>query len=115
MLYVQYAFVNFEDSLLASFSKQDTRCQTCKSKLGLTGVTCPHCNRRFCMTDAFPESHGCGEAARKAARAGRAALPKPTVNQDRKKQLQRKLDKKIGEMEQTRARTAKKKDESMFF
>ena len=61
------------------------------------------------MTDAFPESHGCGEAAKKAARASRAAAPKPQVNQDRKKQLQRKLDKKLGEMEQARGKAVKKK------
>ena len=69
---------------------------------------------RFCIGHGLPEAHGCGEAARKAARqqlardgqlypgSGRPNFkPDPT----RKAALQKKLDKKLGEMQDNRKKT----------
>ena len=69
---------------------------------------------RFCIGHGLPEAHGCGEAARKAARqqlardgqlypgSGRPNFkPDPT----RKAALQKKLDKKLGEMQENRKKT----------
>ena len=66
------------------------------------------------MKCGFPEAHGCGEAAKIAARqqisrdgklypgSGRPNF-KPDAN--RKAALQRKLDKKLGEMQDSRKKT----------
>ena len=43
----------------------------CKTKIAASfglGVQCDHCRLRFCMNHGLPEVHGCGDAARKAAR-----------------------------------------------
>lgn len=39
----------------------------------VTGSVCRLCKLRYCFKHGMPESHGCGEAARKAARAGTLA------------------------------------------
>ena len=74
---------------------------------------------RFCYSHGMPEIHGCGSAAKSAARqqiardgklysgSGRPnMLPDPT----RKAQLQRKLDKKLTEMTDQRKSKPKKSE-----
>ncbi len=106
------------DKLLASFDKMDNVCnaQGCKQKLSVLGVTCEHCRVRFCLGHGIPEAHGCGEAARRAARAQVAregkihpgsGRPDHRPDPARRRQLEKKLGKKLGEMEEQR-RTKKK-------
>ena len=105
------------DKLLATFDKIDNVCnlQGCKTKIAVLGVQCDHCRLRFCIGHGLPEAHGCGEAARKAARQQIArdgqlfpGSGRPSHKPDpvRKAQLQRKLDKKLEEMQE--GRTARK-------
>ena len=107
------------DKLLESFNKLDNVCnqEKCKEKISVLGVTCPHCRTRFCLSHGMPEVHGCGDAAKREARRqiGRdgklfPGSGRPDFKPDavKKKQLQKKLDKKIGEMEEERR--AKKKE-----
>ena len=63
------------DKLLESFTRLDTVCNAaaaagldCKAKTATLGANCEHCRRRFCLAHAQPEVHGCGDAARRAAR-----------------------------------------------
>lgn len=111
------------DKLIATFDKIDNVCnlQGCKVKIATLGVQCEHCRLRFCIGHGLPEAHGCGDAARKAARMQIArdgqlypGSGKPNHKPDpvKKAQLQRKLDKKLEDMQQTRAakkQTSKKK------
>lgn len=73
---------------------------------------------RFCINHGLPEAHGCGDAARKAARQqisrdGKlfSGSGRPDMKPDpvRKAQLQRKLDKKLTELEVDRKTKPKKK------
>ena len=56
------------DALLAS----SKRCGAvgCAAATHVIGSTCRHCNLRFCYEHGMPEVHGCGDAARAAARLG---------------------------------------------
>merc|ERR1712062_186885 len=58
------------DKLLAAFDKIDNVCngEGCKAKIATLGVQCDHCRLRFCLKCGLPEAHGCGQAARIAAR-----------------------------------------------
>ena len=103
------------DKLIASFDKIDNVCNLkgCKAKIATLGVRCDHCALRFCIKDGLPEAHGCGEAARQAARKQIASDGKlfagsgrPDFKPDpvKKAQLQRKIDKKLDEMQAGRSR-----------
>ena len=106
------------DKLLAAFDKIDNVCNAegCKIKIKTLGVTCDHCRLRFCLKCGLPEAHGCAEAARIAARQQLSrdgqlypGSGRPNFKPDpvKKAQLQRKLDKKLDEMQG--ARKPKKK------
>ena len=106
------------DKLLESFNKVDNVCngEGCKQKISVLGVTCDHCRSRFCLTHGLPEAHGCGDAARRAARRQLArdgkvypgsGRPEGKTDPAKRRQLQCKLEKKLGEMEEQR-RTKKK-------
>lgn len=56
------------DALLAS--SKHCACSGCKKPVSTTGTTCAHCRLRFCYSHGLPEEHGCGDAARAAARSG---------------------------------------------
>ena len=73
---------------------------------------------RFCLAHGLPEAHGCGDAARRAARQqisrdGKlySGSGRPDMKPDpvRKAQLQRKLDKKLNELGDDRKVKPKKK------
>ena len=110
------------DKLLQSFNRLDTLCngsslgKKCKTKTATLGANCAHCRLRFCLTHAQPEVHGCGDEARRAARLAitrdgklypGSGRPPTKPDPAKKAQLQRKLDKKLGEMSDDRK--AKKK------
>jgi len=72
---------------------------------------------RFCLEHGLPEAHGCGDAARRAARQqisrdgklySGSGIPDKKPDVVRKAQLQRKLDKKVSEMEDKRKSKPKK-------
>ncbi len=108
------------DKLLASFDKLDNVCngEGCKQKISVLGVTCDHCRRRFCLTHGLPEAHGCGDAARRAARMqisreGRlysgSGRPDHKPDAVRRRQLEGKLGKKLQDMEGQRKTKKKEK------
>merc|ERR1711860_186186 len=101
------------DKLLAAFDKIDNVCngEGCKAKIATLGVQCDHCRLRFCLKCGLPEAHGCGQAARIAARQQLSrdgqlypGSGRPNFKPDpvKKAQLQRKLDKKLDEMQGAR-------------
>ena len=75
---------------------------------------CQYCHQKFCAKHQLPEEHGCGEAAREAARTkARQAFKKPTnnsgstVDQRKKNDLKTQLRNKIGQKTQERGRKDK--------
>jgi ATP-dependent RNA/DNA helicase IGHMBP2 len=102
------------DSMLASFHKKDTVCNypKCKALTATIGVNCPFCRVRFCLTHSMAEVHGCGPAAKAAARQqisrdgklypGSGRPTAASADPGKKAVLQRKLDKKLGDLEEKR-------------
>lgn len=97
------------DKLLESFSKIDNVCngEKCKAKIMNLGVTCQFCRVRFCIEHSLPEAHGCGDAARRAARQqisrdGKiySGSGRPSMKPDpaKRAQMQKKLDKKLNSL-----------------
>ena len=106
--------------MIASFDKIDNVCNLkgCKAKIATLGVKCDYCALRFCIKCGLPEAHGCGDAARGAARKQISSDGKlypgsgrPNFKPDavKKAQLQRKLDKKLEEMQSSRTKKTKEK------
>jgi len=62
------------DVLLQEFSSDGKICHFCSTKIpmGTPEVLClcKFCNRKFCLTHAQAEMHGCGEAAKTSAQKG---------------------------------------------
>jgi len=52
-------------------SRNDKRCHAanCKASTAVLGQTCPYCRLVFCLTHHIAEAHGCGDEARRQARA----------------------------------------------
>jgi ATP-dependent RNA/DNA helicase IGHMBP2 len=76
----------------------------CKMSVRLVSVSCLHCKREFCVAHAFPELHGCGDAAKKAAR-------KPVVPQQGKggiasEALRKKINSKLDSLQAKRSTTS---------
>ena len=76
----------------------------CKMSVRLVSVSCLHCKREFCVAHAFPELHGCGDAAKKAAR-------KPVVPQQGKggiasRALRTKMNAKLDSLQAKRSTTS---------
>jgi len=106
------------ESLCEEFQKLDQVCNfpKCKKLVSTLGVTCKFCGLRFCLNHSMPEIHGCGEEARKAARQqisreGRLVPGSGTyqkkVDKDKRAQLEKKLEKKLGEKNDQRQRKKK--------
>ncbi len=77
---------------------------------------------RFCLEHGLPEAHGCGDAARRAARQqisrdgqlySGSGRPDKKPDPVRKAQLQRKLDKKVTDLEGQRKSKPKKSWKSL--
>ena len=45
----------------------------CQMSIRLVSLDCQHCSRSFCIAHATPECHGCGDAAKRSARANAKA------------------------------------------
>jgi ATP-dependent RNA/DNA helicase IGHMBP2 len=58
------------DAVCAQFQTLNSVCnyERCKTKVTVLGADCAHCRARFCLSHALAEVHGCGEAAKLAAR-----------------------------------------------
>ncbi|XP_064476421.1 DNA-binding protein SMUBP-2-like isoform X2 [Ornithodoros turicata] len=91
------------DALIASFVTADNTCAQaqCHEKINTVllgrGGPCPLCNRGFCFSHALPEVHGCGEAARAAARAAwkKSGTHAPPMKADKKAQVKKALGRKL--------------------
>ncbi|KAJ4439367.1 hypothetical protein ANN_07489 [Periplaneta americana] len=92
------------DSLIAEFQEMDKRCpwNACKVPTELVGLSCVHCKKRFCITHGLPELHGCGEAARRAARQDFRHPPPPKPNAFKRNAISKKLEKKLAQMAEER-------------
>lgn len=106
------------DGLCEQFQKLDKICNfpKCKSLVATIGVNCKFCLVRFCLSHSMAEIHGCGEEARKAARQqisrdGRLVPGSGLINhkpdKDKRAQLEKKLEKKLGEKNIQRQRKKK--------
>ena len=101
------------DTLCEEFVKLNKVCnyEKCAVKVTVIGVNCPWCARRFCLTHSMAEVHGCGAAAKLAARQqisrdhklypGSGTLSH-ALDPTKRKQIKRKLDKKIGTLSEDR-------------
>uniref|UniRef100_A0A9L0T8C6 Immunoglobulin mu DNA binding protein 2 n=1 Tax=Equus caballus TaxID=9796 RepID=A0A9L0T8C6_HORSE len=97
------------DALVSAAIKADNTCgfAKCTASVVTLGQLCLHCGRRYCLSHHLPEIHGCGERARAHARqriSREGVLYAGSGTKDRaldpakRAQLQRKLDKKLGEL-----------------
>lgn len=106
------------DAVLAEANLMNTVCNypKCKSFTTVLGQNCPYCMKRFCLSHHIPEGHGCGMAAKANARAvikggvlyQGSGVPEKRTDPNKKAHLQRKLDKKLNELSDSRK--LKKKD-----
>ncbi len=106
------------DELLDMFQKSNDTCcfKGCKVLTKTLGQNCDFCPNRFCLKHSLAEIHGCGEEAKKQARAhirkeGNLDMgKKQSYSADLKhKIVQKKLHEKIASMQEART-GAKKKD-----
>ncbi|XP_047374036.1 DNA-binding protein SMUBP-2 isoform X2 [Sciurus carolinensis] len=107
------------DALVSAAVKADSTCAhaKCSASVVTLGQLCQLCGRRYCLSHHLPEVHGCGEKARAHARqrisregvlyAGSGAKDR-SLDPARRAQLQRKLDKKLGEL--SSQRTSRRKE-----
>ena len=106
------------DTLCEQFQKLDKVCNfpKCKVLVATIGVNCKFCMIRFCLSHSMAEIHGCGDEARKAARQqitreGRLVPGSGLINhkpdKDKRAQLEKKLEKKLGEKNSQRQRKKK--------
>lgn len=56
------------DAVIAQQGQHICAAADCSKPTRATGSTCPHCKMRYCIEHGLPEAHGCGHAARAAAR-----------------------------------------------
>lgn len=106
-----------EMALLDALLTRSKSCASkgCKKPTTITGVTCRFCNLRWCYEHGLPEEHGCGEAARAAAKGawagaggsvslgGTAGVGKKASDEWKREALAKQLAKKIETAETARA------------
>ncbi|VFV44615.1 low quality protein: dna-binding [Lynx pardinus] len=109
------------DALVSAAVKADNTCglAKCTASVATLGQLCLHCGRRFCLSHHLPEIHSCGERARAHARqrisregvlyAGSGTKDR-SLDPARRAQLQRRLDKKLGELTSQRKGKRKEKE-----
>ncbi|XP_019632697.1 PREDICTED: DNA-binding protein SMUBP-2-like [Branchiostoma belcheri] len=102
------------DALLARVVKEDHSChyERCKNSVATVGQFCVHCRKLYCLSHHMPEVHGCGADAHMEARAKLSkdtivegklyAGSKKKLKPEQRAYLQRKLDKKLTDMEEKR-------------
>ncbi|XP_027625195.1 DNA-binding protein SMUBP-2 [Tupaia chinensis] len=108
------------DALLSAAVKADNTCgfAKCTASIATLGQLCQLCGRRYCLSHQLPEVHGCGERARAQARqrisregvlyAGSGTKDR-SLDPAKRAQLQRRLDKKLGELSSQRMSKRKEK------
>jgi len=101
------------DKICDQFATMNKICNFsgCKTKVVVIGVDCKFCRVRFCLSHSMAELHGCGDAAKQAARQqiqkdhkifpGSGTQSK-SLDPIKRNQVQRKLDKKIENMADSR-------------
>jgi len=108
------------DAVIAAAVKKNKSCASsrCKNSTALLGQDCVYCRQRFCLSHHIAEAHGCGEAARVAARRTisregvlhpGSGVPSKLPDPTKRKHLERRLEKKIGELEKERTTKQKEK------
>lgn len=111
------------DALIQEAMQQNTVCNfiKCKAYTITLGQVCQFCRKCFCLTHHMPEVHGCGAEAKAHARAvinregvlyRGSGVPDKKMDPNKRAHLQRKLDKKLTEMSDTRKIKKKGKDQS---
>ncbi|XP_045414205.1 DNA-binding protein SMUBP-2 isoform X1 [Lemur catta] len=108
------------DALVSAAIRADNTCglAECTASVATLGQFCQLCGRRYCFSHHLPEIHGCGERARAHARqrisregvlyAGSGTKDR-SLDPAKRAQLQRRLDKKLGELSSQRASRRKEK------
>uniref|UniRef100_A0A2K5QRK2 DNA-binding protein SMUBP-2 n=1 Tax=Cebus imitator TaxID=2715852 RepID=A0A2K5QRK2_CEBIM len=108
------------EALVSAAIKADNTCGFAKCTASVTtlGQFCHLCGRRYCLSHHLPEIHGCGERARAHARqrisregvlyAGSGTKDR-SLDPAKRAQLQRRLDKKLGELSSQRTSRRKEK------
>ncbi|XP_012613016.2 DNA-binding protein SMUBP-2 isoform X1 [Microcebus murinus] len=108
------------DALVSAAVRADNTCglPACTASVATLGQLCQLCGRRYCFRHHLPEVHGCGERARAHARqrisregvlyAGSGTKDR-SLDPAKRAQLQRRLDKKLGELSGQRASRKKEK------
>uniref|UniRef100_F7CMA5 DNA-binding protein SMUBP-2 n=1 Tax=Monodelphis domestica TaxID=13616 RepID=F7CMA5_MONDO len=110
------------DALVSAAIRADNTCWLpgCKASVVTLGQLCLHCGQRFCLSHHIPEVHGCGEEG-SSTTPGRGSAEKgsctPAVEPRtrpwtpvKRVHLQRRLDKKLGELSSQRRSKKKDKD-----
>lgn len=103
------------DALLAEVALIDSACAytKCRKSVKLISVNCTFCCKRFCIEHSLPEVHGCGEDARRNARANSRSkpsgggIPVDKSSSDRTK-LRKKLHDKLEKVSSKTRKTHKK-------
>ncbi|KAL3878418.1 hypothetical protein ACJMK2_030771 [Sinanodonta woodiana] len=100
------------EALIATVQTFDGSCcfRKCKTPTATLGYTCEFCQGRFCLSHHIPEVHGCGDAAKAAARAvinkegvlSRGSAKNRHPDAEKKIKLQKKLDSKLSKMAEKR-------------
>ncbi|KAK3594546.1 hypothetical protein CHS0354_023602 [Potamilus streckersoni] len=100
------------EALIATVQTFDGSCcfRKCKTPTATLGYTCEFCQGRFCLSHHIPEVHGCGDAAKAAARAvinkegvlSRGSAKNRHSDAEKKIKLQKKLDNKLSKMAEKR-------------
>lgn len=110
------------DALVSAAVKANTTCgfAKCSASIVTLGQLCQFCGHCYCLSHHLPEIHGCGERARIHARqrisregvlyAGSGTKDR-SLDPAKRAQLQRRLDKKLGEL--SSQRVSKKKEKGM--
>ena len=109
------------DALLAAAIRSDKTCSApkCKNSTATLGQTCAFCRLTFCLSHHLAEVHGCGEEARRVARATVAREGKvypgsgvPTKKPDpvRRTQLESKLNSRLNDLADKRKKKQKEND-----
>ena len=95
------------DALCEEFQKMKNVCNFsagCKTKVSVIGVDCVFCRVRFCLSHSMAELHGCGPAAKAAARKQLTAdqklypgsgRPSNAMDPTKRAHIKRNLDKKL--------------------
>jgi ATP-dependent RNA/DNA helicase IGHMBP2 len=107
------------DELINMFQKTNDICnfKGCKTLVKTLGEDCEYCRHRFCLTHSLAEIHGCGDEAKKQARAHIKRTGNLNINErhafsnskeQKHKLTEKKLHEKIQSMKAARTNSEKK-------